>query len=118
MKKPLANEEHLDILRQGVKTWNKWRKSSDQQPDLSGADLQHMELRSINLSQSNLCETILVGADLSKSDLSEAYLGKAHLISARLKKAMLFKNDEWSIDKLRRPFVLWLTSTLLEEKKA
>jgi len=34
----------------------------------------------------------------------------------RIEKAMLFKDNEWSIDKLRRPFVLWLTSALLEGK--
>ncbi len=28
----------------------------------------------------------------------------------KLEKASLFKNDDWSIDKLRRPFLLWLTS--------
>lgn len=26
-------------------------------------------------------------------------------------KASLFKNDYWSIDKLRRPLILWLTAT-------
>ena len=26
-------------------------------------------------------------------------------------KPALFKDDEWSIDKLRRPFILWLTSS-------
>ncbi len=25
-------------------------------------------------------------------------------------KASLFKNDDWSIDKIRKPFILWLTS--------
>jgi hypothetical protein len=29
----------------------------------------------------------------------------------RLEKASLFKGDYWSIDKLRRPFILWLTSS-------
>ena len=35
----------------------------------------------------------------------------------RIEKASLFKNDNWSIDKLRRPFVLWFTSITTEEKK-
>jgi hypothetical protein len=34
----------------------------------------------------------------------------------RIEKTLLFKNDDWSIDKLRRPFVLWLTSLTVEEK--
>lgn len=28
----------------------------------------------------------------------------------RLEKTSLFKGEDWSIDKLRRPFILWLTS--------
>lgn len=28
----------------------------------------------------------------------------------KTEKASLFKDDDWSIDKLRRPFILWLTS--------
>ena len=28
----------------------------------------------------------------------------------RVEKASLFKDDDWPIDKLRRPFILWLTS--------
>ena len=35
----------------------------------------------------------------------------------RIDKTSLFKNDDWSVDKLRRPFVLWLTSLTLEEKE-
>jgi hypothetical protein len=31
-------------------------------------------------------------------------------------KASLFKDDTWSIDKLRRPFILWLISLALEKK--
>jgi len=42
----MANQEHLDILKQGVKTWNKWReKHPDIQPDLSEAHLEGADLR-------------------------------------------------------------------------
>ena len=34
----------------------------------------------------------------------------------RIEKASLFKDNNWSVDKLRRPFVLWLTSLTDEEK--
>jgi len=27
----------------------------------------------------------------------------------KIEKASLFRDNEWSIDKLRRPFILWLT---------
>jgi hypothetical protein len=32
-------------------------------------------------------------------------------------KTSLFKNDGWSLDKLRRPFISWLTSLPQEEKE-
>ncbi|MCX6759336.1 MAG: hypothetical protein NT012_02120 [Candidatus Nealsonbacteria bacterium] len=35
----------------------------------------------------------------------------------RTEKALLFKNENWSIDKLRRPFVLWLTSLTSKDKE-
>lgn len=35
----------------------------------------------------------------------------------REEKAPLFKNNDWSIEKLRRPFILWLTSLTPEEKQ-
>jgi len=35
----------------------------------------------------------------------------------RIEKTSLFKDDNWSIDKLRRPFILWLTSLPSGEKE-
>jgi hypothetical protein len=35
----------------------------------------------------------------------------------KIEKAPLFKNNNWSIDKLRRPFILWLTSLTTEKKE-
>jgi hypothetical protein len=34
----------------------------------------------------------------------------------RIERASLFKDNNWSVDKLRRPFILWLTSLTSEEK--
>ncbi len=34
----------------------------------------------------------------------------------KIEKASLFKNNNWSIDKLRRPFIFWLTSLALRKK--
>ncbi len=51
----MANQEHLDILMQGVDVWNEWRKEHpDIQPDLSFA--------------------LLIGANLSEADFHNAYL--------------------------------------------
>ena len=33
-------------------------------------------------------------------------------------KINLFKDDSWSVDKLRRPFIIWLTSLPIVQKKA
>ena len=35
----------------------------------------------------------------------------------RTEKASLFKDENWSLDKLRRPFILWLTSLTAGEKE-
>ena len=45
--------------------------------------------------------------------LSPANLQATLLLLSRFKieKASLFKDGTWSIDKLRRPFALWLTSS-------
>ena len=34
----------------------------------------------------------------------------------KIENASMFKDGSWSIDKLRRPFILWLTSLTIEEK--
>lgn len=34
----------------------------------------------------------------------------AILIRFKAEKPALFKSDDWPIDKIRRPFILWLTS--------
>ena len=34
----------------------------------------------------------------------------------KVEKASIFKDDNWPIDKLRRPFILWLTSLSPREK--
>lgn len=37
----MANQEHLDILKQGVEAWNQWRKDHPAiNPDLREADLR------------------------------------------------------------------------------
>jgi hypothetical protein len=47
----MANEEHLRIIKRGVKAWNQWRKENpDIQPDLSGADLSEAYLSGAYLS--------------------------------------------------------------------
>ncbi|MFH1326222.1 MAG: hypothetical protein ABIH48_02020 [Candidatus Falkowbacteria bacterium] len=35
----------------------------------------------------------------------------------KIKKPTLFKNNDWSIDKIRRPFIMWLTSMTKAQKE-
>ena len=35
----------------------------------------------------------------------------------KIEKKFLFKSNNWSIEKLRRPFILWLTSPTSKEKE-
>ncbi len=43
----MANQEHLDILKQGVETWNRWRQ---EHPEIR-ASLHEADLRYANLSE-------------------------------------------------------------------
>lgn len=103
-EKRMANQEHLDILKQGAETWNKWRlEHATIQPDLSEADLSNADLTDAilidanlsytNLSNADLTDAILIYANLSEADLSNANLIGAHLGRAHLKEANLNKAD-------------------------
>lgn len=110
----MANEEHLELLKQGVEAWNKWRsRNANIAPDLSEADLSEFasdtgfrakfskaNFREANLNHANFGDANLDGADLAaarlkgakfcgchieKADFSEAYLDGADFSKARLK---------------------------------
>jgi uncharacterized protein YjbI with pentapeptide repeats len=111
----MANPEHLDIIKQGVKVWNKWREQNPgilpnlegahliganlNHAHLGGAYLNQAHLSRANLFQANLYHATLNGAhldsaDLRGSDLAASYLDgakliKAHLIGANLNRAHL-----------------------------
>ncbi len=86
----MANQECLDIIRQGAGVWNQWRNDQGQVYfDLSEADLSNMDLRGIDLNGVYLHLVNLRNADLSGSDLYRAYLSEANLIATRLDNANL-----------------------------
>jgi hypothetical protein len=96
----MADPEHLEILDEGIKEWNKWREyATEKIPDLSranlsGADLRGIDLRetyliSANLSRANLSGAILTGSDLRNVNLNEANLSGAELFAAELVSANL-----------------------------
>jgi hypothetical protein len=35
----------------------------------------------------------------------------------RMEKAAIFKDEDWSVEKLRRPFILWMTSQSIQERE-
>jgi hypothetical protein len=82
----MANPEHLEILKQGVKVWNEWRPAqSELVPDLSGADLGGAPLRGANLRGANLGGANLGGANLVSAKLIRADLTRARLFGADLR---------------------------------
>lgn len=103
---PKGNPEHLKILKQGVDSWNRWRKENPNiQPDLSrenlqgncfdGANLDGTNFKSANLRDSSIFRAHLEGTDLSQTDLREAsvnysYACGAFVIEANLQHADLF----------------------------
>lgn len=91
----MANPEHLEILKQGVDAWNKWREDNmSVLPDLSNAELIGVDLPGANLTKANLSGARLRAADLSKtilywSDLRRADLRQTNLVDAELYEADL-----------------------------
>ena len=84
----MANEEHIDILKQGVEIWNQWREEHPKiLPHISGVDLNEANLRGINLSNSNLSEANFIRTDFTEADLWGADLRGANLQGAYLSKA-------------------------------
>ena len=81
----MANPKHLSILKQGVETWNQWRKDNpDVTPDLGEANLRVKSLIGANLSGADLSGADLIGASLTKANLNEANLSEVILIEATL----------------------------------
>jgi len=66
----MANEQHIQLLKQGQEVWNDWRQEHRQlQPDLEDADLAGM-----NLDHFLLWKTRLKGANLANASLRHTSL--------------------------------------------
>ena len=86
----MANQEHLDILKQGVEVWNRWREEHPEvKPNLGGAGLKGAELAGANLSESNLSGATIGTANLSGANLSKATLLNVNLFQSDLAEADL-----------------------------
>lgn len=91
----MANKRHLEILSQGVKVWNEWRrKHLNERPDLDNADLRKINLRGIDLKGAKISKCNLRMADLSIANLRGANLrlsdlSQSNLTGANLRRAFL-----------------------------
>jgi uncharacterized protein YjbI with pentapeptide repeats len=106
----MADEQQLEILREGVEVWNTWREEHPDidRPDLSfgtlpdhldGANFQGVDLRSVvasgsslreaNLSGASLIDTILNDSDLDGADLHSAFMHATDLSNSNLRGANL-----------------------------
>ena len=95
----MIDEKHVTLLKQGVTTWNKWRRENlNIRPDLREADLREADLSEADLSEADLSGAHLSGANLNgaylyRADLSGAHLGGANLSIANLSIADLREAD-------------------------
>ncbi len=86
----MANQEQLELLKQNIEDWNKWREDHpNTNIDLSGADLRQANLRKVNLTHTNLRGANLRKADLNRADLRGADVMDAILIATDLTRANL-----------------------------
>jgi uncharacterized protein YjbI with pentapeptide repeats len=90
----VVNQEHLQILKQGVHLWNEWREQHrDITPDLRGADLNNEALSYADFAGANLRDANLSEADLTDADLRHASLYHVNLNGALLIRAQLNNAD-------------------------
>ncbi|MBZ0292523.1 MAG: toll/interleukin-1 receptor domain-containing protein [Anaerolineae bacterium] len=90
----MANPEHLEILKQGVEVWNKWRSENRTiKPDLSNTDLRAVDLGRANLHELSLSHDNLYTADLSNTVLAGSILGNTNLSMFDLSRATLNHAD-------------------------
>jgi hypothetical protein len=120
----MAIPQHLEVLKQGVAVWNKWRiDNPGAEPDLAGANLSKTDLKEANLRETdlrwadltganlsnaflnradlrraNLSQAIFNMANLSEANLSETYLSGADLSETDLKRAFFIRSDLASVD--------------------
>jgi hypothetical protein len=81
----MANESHLEKLKQDVSAWNQWRLDHPEiTPNLINAQLNGADLRGADLSGALLLKADLRGANLCSAELSLANLCSAELDGAKL----------------------------------
>lgn len=95
----MANPEHLEILKQGVKVWNKWRLENPERSleiirdGLVGIDLRGEHLDGADFTSVNFARADFDGANLEGAIFSRANLVKANFRMARLERANFSNAD-------------------------
>jgi len=86
----MAEQSHLDLLKQGKDVWNKWRRTHPHvQPDFSRASLRGVHFEGTDLNEANFLEADLSGADFTDATLIRANLSGADLTIACFRRADL-----------------------------
>jgi uncharacterized protein YjbI with pentapeptide repeats len=86
----MAKQEQIDILQQGVETWNRWRQEHpDVQPNLQKVYFRQADLRGINLQGARLNDSNLSVANLSDANLSDSQIYRSALLGTNLTGANL-----------------------------
>lgn len=86
----MANQNHIEWLREGAEAWNARRASTDFEPDLSAATIEMgTNLRGFNLERAKMNATSMCYVDLSESVLAQADLRNVQALGARFNDAVL-----------------------------
>ncbi len=100
----MANNQQIDLLKQGAPAWNAWRaEQSEARVDLSGGALRGLDLEGADLSGADLRDADLRGANLSGTNLKSARLEGANLFKAILDGADLNEADLRGVQFLQCP---------------
>jgi len=80
----MPNHRHLELLEQGVDTWNEWVRRRTETPDLRDANLAARNLRGFDFKEADLKRANLAEANLRDASFTDAYLRRANLTGADL----------------------------------
>lgn len=87
--KAMPKHRHLEILEQGVDTWNEWVRRRAETPDLRGANLAGRDLSGFDFKEADLKAANLEAANLRGASFTDAYLRRANLTRADLSGARM-----------------------------
>jgi hypothetical protein len=89
----MANQEHLDLLKQGSSAWNAWRvQHQEVRPDLRKANLSLANLSGAHLIRADLIRAHLFGANLSRTNLVGT-----NLANTTLKDCSIYGISAWDV---------------------